>query len=78
MAYVNIKTFDHTTSAGEIKGTEVSVAFKVYSDAHRIADAQYQIFPSEKPAYATVIEDAEAWATANAKMFEPAAAGDGE
>lgn len=31
MAYVNIKTFDHTTVDGEVKGTEVSVAFKVYS-----------------------------------------------
>ncbi len=36
MAYVNIKTFDHTTADGEVKGTEVSVAFKVYSDSERI------------------------------------------
>lgn len=70
MAYVNIKTFDHTTSAGEVKGTEVSVAFKVYSDSHKIAGAQYQIFPSEKAAYSTVIDDAATWATTNAKMFE--------
>lgn len=70
MAYVNIKTFDHTTSAGTVKGAEVSVAFKVYSDSYRIADAQYQIFPSEKPAYTKVIETAEEWATENAKMFE--------
>lgn len=54
----------------KLKGTEVSVDFKVYSDSHRIADAQYQTFPSEKPAYSTVIDDAAAWATANAKMFE--------
>ena len=73
MAYVNIKTFDHTTPAGEVKGTEVSVAFKVYSDSHKIANAHYQIFPSVEAAYSTVIEDAAAWATANAKMFEAAA-----
>ncbi|QPB09016.1 Soc-like capsid decoration protein [Klebsiella phage Metamorpho] len=78
MAYVNIKTFDHAISTGTVKGTEVSVAFKVYSDSHRIADAQYQIFPSEKPAYATVIEDAAAWATANANMFKAEATSGGE
>ena len=73
MAYVNIKTFDYTVAGGEVKGTEVSVDFKVYSDSHRIADAQYQTFPSEKPAYSTVIDDAAAWATANAEMFEATA-----
>ena len=77
MAYINIKTFDHTTADGEIKGTEVSVAFKVYSDSHRIANAQYQIFPSEKAAYSTVVDDAATWATTNAKMFEAVPA-DGE
>lgn len=73
MAYVNIKTFDHTTADGEVKGTEVSVDFKVYSDSHRIANAQYQIFPSEKAAYSTVVDDAATWATTNAKMFEASA-----
>ena len=82
--YVNIKTFDHTLPSGEVKGVEVSVAFKVYSDAHRIAGAHYQIFPSdahriagahyqifpsEEPAYADVVETAEDWATKNAAMF---------
>lgn len=65
--YVNIKTFDHTTKDGE--GKEVSVAFKVYSNAHRISGAHYQIFPSEEPAYADVVETAEDWATKNAAMF---------
>ncbi|WLJ70117.1 virion structural protein [Klebsiella phage Kpn BM7] len=77
MAYVNIKTFDHTVAGGEVKGTEVSVDFKVYSNSHRIADARYQTFPSEKPAYSTVIDDAAAWATANAKMFEAVPADSG-
>lgn len=67
--YVNIKTFDHTTKDGEVKGKEVSVAFKVYSNAHRISGAHYQIFPSEEPAYADVVETAEDWATKNAAMF---------
>lgn len=67
--YVNIKTFDHTVDGGEVKGTEVSVAFKVYSDAHRISGAHYQTFPSDEPAYADVVETAEAWATKNAAMF---------
>lgn len=67
--YVNIKTFDHTLPSGEVKGVEVSVAFKVYSDAHRIAGAHYQIFPSEEPAYADVVETAENWAAKNAAMF---------
>lgn len=67
--YVNIKTFDHTIAEGEVKGIEISVAFKVYSDAHRISRAQYQLFPSAEPAYADVVEDAAAWATKNAAMF---------
>lgn len=71
--YVNIKTFDHDDSGVAIVGKEVSVAFNVYSDSHRIARAHYQIFPSETPAYATVIEDTPAgrtaWATSNAAMF---------
>lgn len=67
--YVNIKTFDHTLPSGEVKGVEVSVAFEVYANAHQISRAQYQTFPSEKPAYADVVETAEAWATKNAAMF---------
>ncbi|QEG12723.1 hypothetical protein POTTS_113 [Klebsiella phage vB_KpnM_Potts1] len=69
MAYVNIKTFDHTIASGKVKGVEVSVNFKVYSDSHKIADARYQTFPSEKAAYADVVETASAWATKNAAMF---------
>ena len=67
--YVNIKTFDHTLPEGEVKGVEVSVAFKVYADQHRIANARYQIFPSEAPAYSDVVNDAATWATKNAAMF---------
>lgn len=67
--YVNIKTFDHTLPSGEVKGVEMSVAFKVYADAHRIAGANYQTFPSEKPAYADVVETADAWKTKNTAMF---------
>ena len=69
MSYVNIKTFDHTVAEGEVKGVEVSVAFKVYADAHKIAGAHYQTFPSEKAAYSDVVETASAWATKNAAMF---------
>lgn len=68
--YVNIKTFDHTTAAGKVKGKEVSVAFKVYSDAHRIAGAHYQTFPSDKPAFADVVEDAATWLTKNEELFK--------
>ena len=75
--YVNIKTFDHTVKEGEVKGVEVSVAFKVYSDSHRIAGAHYQIFPSEKPAFADVVETASAWATKNAAMFVGVPSGGG-
>ncbi|QQG32264.1 capsid and scaffold protein [Citrobacter phage CkP1] len=72
MSYVNIKTFDHTTADGEVKGTEISVAFKLYSDVHRIANAHYQVFPSETPAYATVFEEdqRDAWVTANENLFK--------
>lgn len=73
--YVNIKTFDHTIAAGEVKGKEVSVAFKVYADAHRISGAQYQVFPSAKPAYATVVEDAATWLTTNESLFAVASGG---
>lgn len=69
MAYVNIKTFTHNIPAGEVTGKEVSVAFAVYANSHRIANAHYQIFPSEKAAYTDVVETAEAWATKNAAMF---------
>lgn len=80
MSYVNIKTFDHTVAAGEVKGVEVSVAFKLYSDVHEIAGSHYQTFPSEKAAYATVFEvnQRDEWIAANKKMFEgvPASGGD--
>ncbi|UYM28676.1 small outer capsid protein [Serratia phage vB_SspM_LC53] len=70
--YVNIKTFDHTTSEGEVKGKEVSIAFELYSDVHRIANAHYQTFPSETPAYATVFEvtQRDEWIAANEEMFK--------
>lgn len=76
--YVNIKTFTHPAGEGfEVKGMEVSVAFKVYSDAHRISGAHYQTFPSEVAAYSDVVNDAATWATKNAAMFTPTAvAGD--
>lgn len=72
MSYVNIKTFDHAVTAGEVKGVEVSVAFKLYSDVHEIAGAHYQTFPSEKAAYATVFEEnqRDAWIAKNADMFK--------
>ena len=66
MAYVNIKTFGDNAA-------EVSVAFKVYSDAHRIAGAHYQTFPSDKPAYAKVVETAAEWLVENEKFFAPKA-----
>lgn len=75
--YVNIKTFDHTVAGGDVAGVEVSVAFEVYSNAHRISGAQYQIFPSEVPAYTDVVETAAAWATKNAAMFVGVPAGGG-
>jgi hypothetical protein len=69
--YVNVKTFDHQTSAGEVKGKEISVAFELYSDVHRIANAHYQVFPSEKPAYSTVFErnQRDEWIAANETLF---------
>ncbi|WJJ58993.1 small outer capsid protein [Klebsiella phage vB_KpnM_VPA32] len=71
--YVNLKTFDHTTSAGEVKGKEISVAFELYSDVHRVANSHYQVFPSEKAAYSTVFEknQRDAWITANENLFKP-------
>lgn len=73
--YVNIKIKEHAVMGGTIPASEVSVAFAVYARSNRIAGAQYQIFPSDKPAYATVIEDTTAgqatWLTTNAKFFEP-------
>ncbi|QBP35639.1 capsid and scaffold protein [Phage NC-G] len=69
--YVNIKTFDHEVEGGTVEGTEVSVAFEVYSNAHRISGAHYQTFPSEEPAYDTVVDTADDWATANEAMFTP-------
>ena len=76
--YVNIKTFTHEAGEGmEVKGMEVSVPFQIYSDAHRISRAHYQTFPSEKPAYATVVTDAADWATKNAAMFTPTAVSGG-
>lgn len=70
--FVNIKTFTHAAGEGkEVKGTEVSVPFEIYSNAHRIANAHYQIFPSEKAAYSTVVTDVADWKAKNAAMFTP-------
>ena len=70
--FVNIKTFTHAAGEGkEVKGTEVSVPFEIYSDAHRIADAHYQTFPSAVAAYSTVVTDAADWKTKNEAMFTP-------
>lgn len=75
--YVNIKTFDHTIASGDVAGVEVSVKFEVYADAHRIAGAHYQTFPSATPAYADVVNDAATWATKNAAMFVGVPSGGG-
>lgn len=70
--FVNIKTFTHPAGEGnEVKGVEVSVAFDVYSNAHRIANAHYQTFPSEVAAYTDVVTEAAAWLTKNEAMFTP-------
>lgn len=69
--YVNIKTFDHEVEGGTVKGMEVSVKFELYSDAHRISRAHYKLFPSDKPAYSTVIDSVELWEGANKEMFTP-------
>lgn len=70
--FVNIKTFTHAAGEGkEVKGTEVSVPFEIYSDAHRIANAHYQTFPSAVAAYSTVVTDAADWKTKNEAMFTP-------
>lgn len=72
--FVNIKTFTHAAGEGkEVKGTEVSVPFEIYSDAHRIANAHYQTFPSAVAAYSTVVTDAADWKTKNEAMFTPTA-----
>lgn len=72
--FVNIKTFTHAAGEGkEVKGTEVSVPFEIYSDAHRIANAHYQTFPSAVAAYTTVVTDAADWKTKNEAMFTPTA-----
>lgn len=75
--YVNIKTFDHTIAEGEVKGKEISVAFELYSDVHRIANAHYKLFPSEVPAYATVFEKTQRdeWIAANEGLFKAEASG---
>lgn len=69
--YVNIKTFDHDTADGKVSGKEVSVAFELYSDVHRIANARYQIFPSDKPAYSKVFEknQRDEWIAENKTFF---------
>lgn len=70
--FVNIKTFTHAAGEGkEVKGVEVSVPFEIYSDAHRIANAHYQTFPSAVAAYSTVVTDAADWKTKNEAMFTP-------
>ncbi|AIZ02665.1 virion structural protein [Escherichia phage vB_EcoM_VR26] len=72
--FVNIKTFTHAAGEGkEVKGTEVSVPFEIYSNAHRIANAHYQTFPSAVAAYSTVVTDAADWKTKNEAMFTPTA-----
>ena len=70
--FVNIKTFTHAAGEGkEVKGTEVSVPFEIYSNAHRIANAHYQTFTSAVAAYSTVVTDAADWKTKNEAMFTP-------
>lgn len=47
--YVNIKTFEQKLDGNKkIEGKEISVAFPLYSDVHKISGAHYQTFPSEK------------------------------
>lgn len=76
--YVNIKTFTHPAGEGfEIKGFEVSVAFEVYADAHRISGAHYQTFPSAEPAYTDVVTEAGDWAIKNTVFFTPTAVSGG-
>ena len=45
--YVNIKTFDQAVDGGTIQGKEISVAFPLYSDVHKISGAHYQSSVSE-------------------------------
>lgn len=53
-------------------GTLYSVDFKVYSDEHRIANSGYHMLDPTEEALAesaNTFTDAEAWRTANAKIF---------
>lgn len=70
--YVNIKTFDHKTKDGDVKGKEISIAHELYADVHKIAGSHYQTFPSEKAAYATVFEkdQRDEWIEANEGLFK--------
>ena len=69
--YVNIKTFDQAVDGGTIQGKEISVAFPLYYDVHKISGAHYQTFPSEKAAYSTVYEENQRadWITANEGLW---------
>ncbi|ENO4310224.1 hypothetical protein ACBG61_005475, partial [Escherichia coli] len=41
--YVNIKTFEQKLDGNKkIEGKEISVAFPLYSDVHKISGAHYQ------------------------------------
>ncbi|QLF82310.1 virion structural protein [Escherichia phage vB_EcoM_Lutter] len=71
--YVNIKTFEQKLDGNKkIEGKEISVAFPLYSDVHKISGAHYQIFPSEKAAYSTVYEENQRtdWITANEDLWK--------
>jgi hypothetical protein len=70
--YVNIKTFPRVVEGGTIAGKEISVAFELYSDVHRIANAHYQTFPSEAAAYSTVFEKNQRaeWIAANEDLWK--------
>lgn len=47
--YVNIKTFEQKLDGNKkIEGKEISVAFPLYSDVHKISGAHYQIIPFRK------------------------------
>ena len=72
-SYVNIKTFEQKLDGNKkIEGKEISVAFPLYSDVHKISGAHYQIFPSEKAAYSTVYEENQRteWITANEDLLK--------
>ncbi|WAE77634.1 hypothetical protein vBEcoMWL3_01065 [Escherichia phage ph0021] len=55
-----------------IQGKEISVAFPLYSDVHKISGAHYQTFPSEKAAYSTVYEENQRteWIAANEDLWK--------